>query len=114
MALLSLSLSPLLSHVERLDFYCGPCSPSTREFVDPARWLEIFRPFIAVQSLFVPKEVWPAVEPALRALAEERATEVFPGLRTLFLEEPFKDAKKSIESLISARRLSVQPYSPVP
>jgi len=114
MALLCSSLSPLLSHVERLDFYCGPLSTSAREFVNPGRWLDIFRPFIAVQSLCVPNKVWLQVGPALRALAEESATEVFPGLRTLFLEEPFEEAKKSIESLISARRLTVQPYSPVP
>ena len=82
--------------------------------MDPARWLEIFRPLIAVQSLVVPKEEWPAVEPALRALTEERATEVFLGLRTFFLEEPFKEAKKSIEPLISARRPTVQAYSSVP
>ena len=116
---LCLSLSPLLSHVERLDFHCNQISLSTQEFqvVDPSLWLDLFRPFTAVQSLCVPKEVWPQVEPALRALTEEGATEVFPKLRTLFLEEPSEEDKKSIESLISARGLTVQPCTapyPIP
>ena len=109
--LLCLALSPLLSHVERLDFHCDQRSPSSQGLVDPEHWLEIFRPFTAVQSLRVPKKVWSRVAPAMQALAKEGATEVFPELRTLFLEEPFEDDKKAIESLISARRLTVQPYT---
>ena len=110
MGLLCLSLSPLLSHVECLDFHCHPFVRQDRVVPAPF-WLEIFRPFIAVQSLRVAKEVWRRVVYALQLLTEERATEVFPELRTLFLEEPFEDAKISIESLISARRLTVQPYT---
>jgi hypothetical protein len=98
--LLCLALSPLLPHVERLDFHCDQRSPSSQGLVDPEHWLEIFRPFIAVQSLRVPKKVWSRVGPALQALAEEGATEVSPELRTLFLKEPFEEDKKSIESLI--------------
>lgn len=104
--MLCLALAPLLSHVERLDFQG---SPYTQYFGTPTEWLIVFIPFIAVQSLHVPEETWHQMEPALHALTEERATEVFPLLRTLFLEEPFEEAKKSLELLISARRLTVKP-----
>lgn len=106
MALLCLSLSRLLSRVECLDFHGRRLYPAFRYHVDPQYWLEIFRPFIAVQSLRVSKESWRLLGPVLPALAEERATDVFPNLRTLFLEEPFEEDKKSIESLISARGLT--------
>ena len=110
MSLLCLSLSPLLSRVERL-YFGHSLPPSTQDFVDSEHWLNLFRPFIAVQSLCVPKKAWPRVELALRALSEPRATEVLPELRTLYLEEPPEEAKKSIESLISERGLTVQSYT---
>jgi hypothetical protein len=111
MALLCLSLSPLLSRVECLDFHGDQPGLIYGYHMDPWYWLEIFRPFIAVQSLRVSKKSWRLLGPVLPALAEERATDVFPDLHTLFLEEPFEEDKKSIESLISARRLTVQPYT---
>ena len=103
------ALTPLLSHVERLDFYCDQSSPLTQEFVVPIPWLVLFRPFIAVQSLYVSKKMWPQVGPVLQALIGERATEIFPELRTLFLEEPSEEAKKSIESFVAMRGLTIQP-----
>jgi len=111
MGLLCSSLSPLLSRVERLYFRYNLPPPSTQDFVDSECWLNLFRPFIAVQGLCVPQKSWPRVGFALRALSERRATEVLPELRTLYLEEPFEEAKKSIESLISERGLTVQPYT---
>ena len=102
------ALAPLLSHVERLDFHCNQLSPSTQEF-DPIQWLGLFRPFTAVQSLYVSKKVWPQVGPVLQALIGESATEAFPELRTLFLEEPSEEAKKSIESFVAMRGLTIQP-----
>ena len=103
------ALTPLLSHVERLDFHCGQFSPLKQEFVDPMPWLALFRPFTAVRSLYVSKKVWPRVGPVLQALTGESASEAFPELRTLFLEEPSEEARKSIETLVGMRGITIQP-----
>jgi len=97
--------------VERLYFGHSLLPTSTQDFVDSECWLNLLRPFIAVQSLCVFEKAWPAVELALRALSERGAAEILPELRTLFLEKPFEEAKKSIEPLISERGLTVHPYT---
>jgi hypothetical protein len=54
-------LSLLVSRVERLDLRC---SHLLLELVmNPMLWLELFQPFIAVQNLFISKDVWPDVVP---------------------------------------------------
>ena len=103
------ALSPLLSHVERLDLHCNPLSPPSQGFGIPLFWKRLFRRFTSVQSLYVSKKVWPRVGPGLRALIGERAAESLPELRTLFLEEPSEEDKQSIESFVAMRRLTIQP-----
>jgi hypothetical protein len=100
------ALSPLLSHVERLDLQCNPPSQG---FGIPLFWKRLFRTFTSVQSLYVSKKVWPRVGPELQALIGERAAESLPELRTLFLEEPSEEDKQSIESFVAMRRLTIQP-----
>ena len=103
--------SSLLSCVERLDirsrdttFRCG---------VDAGPWLELFHPFIAVQSLYVSKDVGPFVAVALQGLTGDRATGVLPVLRELFLEgfEPSGSLWESIQSFMAARQLLNRPVT---
>ena len=103
-SMISRELSPHLSRVEHLDLHCTP-HRLTRQFVNSRRWLELFRPFISVTNLYVSSKLWSQVAPALRLLAGKRATEVFPELQTLLLEQSSScSAQASIEPFIDACR----------
>jgi hypothetical protein len=52
--------------------------------MDPSQWLDLFHPFIAVQNVYVSKELVPFVTAALQELTGERAMEVLPVLNNLF------------------------------
>ena len=57
MAAVCRELSPLLSHVERLDLLGRLASlPVWQRLMDPMQWQELFHPFIDVQSLHVSKK----------------------------------------------------------
>ena len=105
---------PLLSRVEQLEL---------REFpeegfewkddpdMDSAQWLELFRLFVAAQSLHVSERLVSSVARALQDLTVQTATEVLPVLRSLFLEglQPSGPVHEAIKSFDSARQLSQQP-----
>jgi len=76
--------------------------------VDDDQWLESFHPFTVVQILYVCRTVEPVVALALRNLTGERATEVLPALRNIFVEgrQPYSPLCTAMESFITARRLS--------
>ena len=105
-------LLPLLAHVERLDICCDHLPIST-ESMDPWRWVELFQPFMNLQNLYVSRKMWPLLAPTMQDLTGERAAEVLPQLRTLFLEEleEFEQVWESIEPFIAARRHSDQPVA---
>ena len=109
-------LSPLLSHVERLDLYWAPLRPGIillPKYFKPWRHLrELLQPFITVKSLYVSKELWPQLGRSLR-IWREMAREVLPELRTLFLEgsRPPGSARRSIVSFIALRQLSGRPIT---
>ncbi len=90
-ALVCRELSPLLSRVERLDLR-GKAFSSLLDppDIEPTRWLELFRPFVAVQNLYISEKLGPLITPALQTLrvTGERVTEVLPKLRTISLKEP--------------------------
>jgi hypothetical protein len=100
--------SSLVSRVERLDLQSRLL---LLNLLDHSVWLELFRPFVAVQNLYVSAEVWPQVVLVLRDLIGERATEVLPELRIVFVEKFQKswDEQESIQSFIAARTLSNHP-----
>ncbi|KAI9454353.1 hypothetical protein F5148DRAFT_1378269 [Russula earlei] len=78
--------------------------------MDPAQWLELLDPFIAVKVLRLSDQVGPHVCQALEELAEERVTEVLPALQKIFLRDrPLKPVPKYIERFVAARRLSGHP-----
>ena len=106
-------LSPLLSSVEWLDIECDAIGPSDwKEGVDDTQWLEIFRPFIAVQSLHIPG-LGRLIAPALQELTGVRVIEVLPTLCNLFLtgSDPSGSVRQAIEPFITARQLSNQPVT---
>ena len=108
-ALVCRELSPLLSHVEHLDLRGkGISSQLDPQDIGPTQWLELFRPFVAVQNLYISKKLGPLITPALQMLTGERVTEVLPELRTLSLKEPqpSRSVMQTIQPFITARRLS--------
>jgi len=89
MAQLCNDLSPLLSHVERLELYGNPCPVSALPSdMESAQWLNLFRPFTAVQNLHVSKLIVPLVAPVLQGpnVPGEGHTDALPALRELILE----------------------------
>ena len=87
---------------------------SWKDDLENAQWLELLHPFTSMKDLLLHNESIQHVALALEQLAEERATEVLPALRNLFLQyprplEPVK--KKAIGKFIAARQLSDCPVS---
>lgn len=118
MAVVCRDLSPLLSRVERLDFRGdrGPWFPVWLDgigFPTELDWLGLFSPFVTVQSLCVSKELVPNIACALEGLVKERATAVFPKLRSLFLEElqPSGSVRSAVEAFVATRWFSDHPVT---
>jgi hypothetical protein len=114
-ALLCGQVSHLLSLVERLDL--PPISPSSKSVMGSTQFLtqflEIFRPFTSARSLYVSEGLMPLVASALQGLIGERATEMLPNLRDIFLERSARSGsiQEVIQPFIDARRLSGRPVA---
>lgn len=108
MAQLCNGLLSLLSRVEVLEIF-GGCQVDTL----PTHSLELFHPFIAVQSLRVYGTIVSFLATALQELAGEGTTEVLPALRSIFLEgqERYRSVPQGIELFVTARRLSNCPIA---
>jgi hypothetical protein len=107
---------PLLSLVERLEICDYPLSWGEVEWkddpdMDSSQWLELFRLFVAAQSLHISSGLVPPVARALPDLTVQMATEVLPALQNLYLEglEPSGPVHEAIRSFATARQLSHQP-----
>ncbi|KAI0291828.1 hypothetical protein BC826DRAFT_464733 [Russula brevipes] len=100
-------LSPFFSLVERLDLVAGDDLEVGRP-IESALFLELFRPFTAIEGLYVSKSLVPLIAPALLELIGERATEVLPNLRDLFLGGPVQE---TIQPFVDARQLSGRPIA---
>jgi hypothetical protein len=109
---------PLLSHVEQLEIGERPWESvgwKDDPDMDSSLWLELFQLFVAVQSLYVSKNL---VLPVVAALQDLRVTggtavEVLPALLNLSLEglEPSGPVQEAIKSFVAARRLSDHPVA---
>jgi hypothetical protein len=110
LALLCGQVSHLFSLVERLDL--PPASPP-RSIRGSTQFLEFFRPFTATRSLYVPESLGPIIASALQELIGERATEVLPNLRDIFLERSAETGsiQEAIQPFVDARRLSGRPVA---
>jgi hypothetical protein len=102
-------LSPFLSLVERLDItgrlYFDPQGEDDSEFS------RLFQPFSAIRSLHVSESIVPLVAPSLQGFISERATEMLPDLRDIFLGGYAipETVPEAMQSFVDARRLSGQP-----
>jgi hypothetical protein len=106
-------LMPLLSGMEELTISCDDIDLSDLpDDLDHTQWLEIFRPFIAVQSLEI-RRLDGLVALALQELTGESVMEVLPALRSLVLTDPdpFGSVRQVLEPFITARQLSNQPVT---
>jgi hypothetical protein len=106
-------IMPLLSGVERLTIrYNGIWLVGLPDDLDHTQWLEIFRPFIAVQSLHI-FDLVKHIASALQELTGERVMEVLPALRSLFVTDPDPSGfeRQDIEPFLTARQLSNQPVT---
>jgi hypothetical protein len=88
-----------------------------KDFMDETQWLELFHPFIAVQTLDIVSEttprMWSHVVSALRGLSVESATQVLPALDNLNLEDnqESRPEEQDIEPFIIARQGSDHPVA---
>jgi hypothetical protein len=106
-------LMPLLSGVEKLIIDCDEKVLSDLpDDLDHTQWLEIFRPFIAVQSLHI-RHLDGLVALALQELTGESVMEVLPALRSLVVTDPDPSGsvRQVLEPFITARQLSNQPVT---
>ena len=113
MAQLCAQLPALTSRVEQLDVRKG-CISRTRwpEDMEPAQWLELFDPFIAVARLSILK-LGQLVIPAFGELTGEKASDVLPAMRTLLFRglETNSLIKDDLRPFVYARRGSNLPLS---
>jgi hypothetical protein len=112
-------LSPLISHVERLEFLrrYSLYAPRGVDFVmDSTLIPTLFRSFTAIQGLYVTKTLVEHITSALQEpiRAGERATGVLPNLRDFFLGGPVNMSeydREAIQPFVDARRLSGRPIA---
>ena len=81
--------------------------------IESSQWLELLLPFTAVKDLYISREFSWRIAPALQELVGERAIEVLPALRTLFVEETFPSGpvQEAIRQFVAARQLASHPIS---
>ena len=109
-------LSPLLSHVEQLAIRSAHLAElwrrgirSTLRVLD----LNLFRPFISVQRLYVCKELVTPFAVALQNLTQDGAVGVLPALHSLSLEGPYPSMspQETMEQFLAFRQNSNYPVS---
>ena len=114
MAQICNQISLLPSIVEQLDIQVPDYLKSISQVdMEDTQWLELFRPFTAVRTLRIHHKLQSLIVPALQELSGERATEVFPVLDNLYLEEypPSGSDQQAIESFVAARQHSDHPVA---
>ena len=114
LAQLCSSFSSPLSALESLSLKIN-ISRSSNSQDDPARWLELLHPFVAVKNLYLDPGAVPRVAPALQELIGERVSEVLPALQNIVIKfhqpkQPMP-VSEAIEQFAAARRLSGHPVA---
>jgi len=106
-------LFPFLPSVERLDVkaFLLFSARRQRDQIDPAQWLELFRPFEGVKALEVTGTLVGNIASALEHATGEMTRDVFPALCDLRLNKSRESLSASIESFVAARQLSGRPIS---
>jgi hypothetical protein len=113
--LCSLSFSSFISTVKCLKIEVPDRPSHWKDDMEDTQWLELLDPFTALKTLYLADEIAPRVCGALRELSGERATEVLPELRNLFVHRPrsfpVKDLQDAIGPFVAARQLSGHPVT---
>ena len=94
---------PLLSGVKRLIVDSTTEQALWQNVVGPSDWLNLFRPFSAVEELYVCRRLGSPVAFALAGATEQ--AEILPALRSVFFEK-FASVKETINPFVAARGLS--------
>jgi hypothetical protein len=108
------SFSPLLSMLDNLFIYeVEYLQPRWQDNIETTEWLELLRPFTAVESLYLSKEFVPGITAALQKLVRDIIPEVLPTLQNLFLEGLRRSGpvQKSIGLFVAARLLFGRPVA---
>src|SRR6266852_222788 len=104
----------LISSLERL-YICEKedLQSCWQDDIENVQWLELFRPFTTVKTLYLSREFAPRIAPSLQELVGGRTTEVLPALRGLFVEQlhPSRPVQEAIGEFVAARQLSGHPIS---
>ena len=108
MTLMLSQTSAILSNVVDLDIE----SESSRKYgeddrLDNIRWLELFRPFIAVKTVCISFQFAEGVARAFKEMSVEMATQVLPALKSLHLKGPF--ITETVEKLSDTFRACGRP-----
>ena len=89
--------------------------PPEQDGIDPSTpWRVLLQPFIAVKNLYLFPEITPYIAPVLQELVGESASEFFPVLQNIFLQErPFQFGliPEGIEQFVAARQRASHPVS---
>jgi hypothetical protein len=103
----------LMSRIEWLHIQAPLDSRLFTVNMEDIHWPELFRPFTAVQALYLPRQFLTLIMPTLHGLSEESATDLLPALIDLYLEGYQVPASGSelqdIELFITARQHSGRP-----
>ena len=104
---------PPLSRLEILYiFEDSKDPPRWQDDVENTLWLELLRPFTAVNCLLLGKELELRIVPALQELVGERTTEVLPILNIIKLV--VLETSRHVETSVAARRLAGHPVTVCP
>ena len=89
--------------------------PPEQDGIDPSTpWRVLLQPFIAVKNLYLFPEITPYIALVLQELVGESASEFFPVLQNIFLQElPFQFGliPEGIEQFVAARQRASHPIS---
>jgi hypothetical protein len=100
--------------VERLEIFERSHSKlKWQDDIEDMQWLDLLRPFTAVEDLYLSNEFAPRIAPYLQELVGGRTTEVLPALQSLFLEKfhPWGPVEEAIGKFAAARQLSNHPVA---
>lgn len=103
---------PHLSHIEQLEILEPILKWTGDAAMLSSMWLELLHLFIAVQNLYVSKNLVPHIAAALQEYyTGPWAMEVLPALHNLSLEgfQPSAPVEEGINTFVAARQLSDQP-----
>ena len=107
------SCLPPLPTLEDLHIYENPHWRQRRQDeIEDAVWLVLLRSFTSVKNLYLSSDIARRIVPALEGLVGDRATEVLPTLRNIFLEgQPSGPVQDGIQQVVAARQAVSRPIA---